>query len=120
MTNPELMDLGGPQSNLDDIRKERAQELLDQAARQIKERKLTTPRGDNAYETYQRVFDLIPDYAPAKQGLRDIAGEYLNWAQEAERKGLNSKAGRFYERALAVVPDIAEAQAGLKRLKGLY
>ncbi|WP_119461385.1 ankyrin repeat domain-containing protein [Rhodospirillaceae bacterium SYSU D60014] len=80
-------------------------DLLGQARRQIADLALTTPEGDNAYETYQEVLALAPGHDAALQGFQDIAGKYVELAQSAERKGEESLARRYYAKAAKVAPD---------------
>ena len=81
------------------------EELLDRARQQIAAFALTTPEGDNAYETYQEVLALAPGHEGALQGFQDIAGKYVELAQSAERKGDPGLARRYYAKASGVAPD---------------
>jgi serine/threonine protein kinase len=60
--------------------------LLMQAQTQLANDKLTMPKGDNAYETYQKILFVSPNNAQAKIGLLKIAKFYLNEAQRAKAK----------------------------------
>lgn len=79
--------------------------LADQARRQIAGKRLTTPPGDNAYETVQRIRHVAPMAAEAAELTATMADTYRRWATLAEREADWSEARRFYERALMVSPD---------------
>ncbi|HSK38566.1 MAG TPA: ankyrin repeat domain-containing protein [Arenibaculum sp.] len=81
--------------------------LLAQADRQIGEKLLTTPEGNNAFETYQRIINLDPGSAEAARIRERIKETYENWAETAQSRGEIDAARRFYERALIVDPDDA-------------
>lgn len=90
--------------------------LVDLAERQIADKLLTTPAGDNAFETYGRIVALIPDSPEAAAILDEIKDTYLSWAATAEERGGYEDARRFYERALSVDPDDAEVAQRLRAL----
>ncbi|HEV7371145.1 ankyrin repeat domain-containing protein [Arenibaculum sp.] len=90
--------------------------LVDLAERQIADKLLTTPAGDNAFETYGRIVALVPDSPEAAAILDEIKGTYLSWAATAEERGGYEDARRFYERALSVDPDDAEVTQRLRAL----
>lgn len=81
--------------------------LLTQADRQIGDKLLTTPAGNNAFETYQRIVSLDPGNAEAARIKERIKDTYANWAETAQSRGEFDAARRFYERALSVDPDDA-------------
>lgn len=91
------------------------QTLLERAREQINDLKLTTPAGDNAFETYQQVLALAPGHEAVSQGFRDIADKYILLAESAERQGRPDQAQRYYEKAAAVVPDHPIAVAALSQ-----
>ena len=53
-------------------------DLLDGARLNIKELKLTSPLGNNAYEKYQTVLNLDPDNPEAMNGMDRIIDEYID------------------------------------------
>lgn len=55
--------------------------LVKKAEQQLAALRLTTPAGDNAYETYQEILKAIPDHPAAKAGLIKIADQYEQLAQ---------------------------------------
>ena len=56
--------------------------LLSKASKQFRSDKLTSPPGNNAYDSYQQVLSLEPDNKVALKGIEDIASEYLEQAEE--------------------------------------
>ncbi|ALG69845.1 hypothetical protein VY88_11035 [Azospirillum thiophilum] len=84
---------------------QRVRAMVDQARRQIAGKRLTTPPGDNAYETIQRLRQVAPAAPEAAELLTTMEDTYRRWAMMAERDGDWSEARRFYERAQMVSPD---------------
>ncbi|MBK1840939.1 ankyrin repeat domain-containing protein [Azospirillum sp. YIM B02556] len=84
---------------------QRVRAMVDQARRQIAGKRLTTPPGDNAYETVQRIRQIAPATPEAAELLTTMADTYRRWALLAERDGDWSETKRFYERAQMIAPD---------------
>jgi hypothetical protein len=80
-------------------------ELLARARQQIEAFALTTPAGDNAFETLQRVLAAMPEQPDALQGIHDIASKYAVLAAQANRRGDYGLAKRYLDKGLGVVPD---------------
>ncbi|PGH55145.1 hypothetical protein CRT60_32535 [Azospirillum palustre] len=90
---------------------QRVRTMVDQARRQIAGKRLTTPPGDNAYETVQRIRQIAPSSPEAAELLTTMTDTYRRWAMLAERDGDWSETKRFYERAQMISPespDLAE------------
>jgi len=90
---------------------QRLRTMVDQARRQIAGKRLTTPPGDNAYETVQRIRQIAPSSPEAAELLTTMTDTYRRWAMLAERDGDWSETKRFYERAQMISPespDLAE------------
>ncbi|MBP2302322.1 ankyrin repeat domain-containing protein [Azospirillum picis] len=83
---------------------QRVRVLVDQARRQLAGKKLTTPPGDNAYETVLRLRQLAPSAPETSELLTAMEETYRRWAMQAERDGDWAEARRFYERAQVVAP----------------
>lgn len=98
----------------DQGQQQRVRSLIDQAKRQISGKRLTTPPGDNAFETLQRLRQVAPDAPETAEIQGAIEQTYRRWAAAAERDGDFNEARRFYERALTVSPDSADLQERLK------
>ncbi|HYG84766.1 MAG TPA: ankyrin repeat domain-containing protein [Azospirillum sp.] len=93
---------------------QRVRVLSEQARRQIATKRLTTPTGDNAYETVQRIRELTPDSPEIPELLSGIVDTYRRWAAQAEADGDPTEAKRYYERALMVSPDDPALRAQIR------
>ena len=91
--------------------------LLARARRQIEAFALTTPAGDNALETLQRVLVAMPGQPDALQGIHDIASRYAVLATQAERRGEHGLAKRYVDKGLRLVPDHPDLLALQHRLR---
>ena len=94
-------------------------ELADQLAlahRQMDAFALTTPPGDNALETLQRILAVMPAQPDAVQGIRDIAGKYAFLAAQAEQRGDTGLAMRHMQRGLKLAPDHPDLLALQRKL----
>lgn len=100
-----------PTTDADPGRQQRLRALVEQARRQMAGKRLTTPPGDNAYETVQQLRQIAPDTPEARELLAAMEETYRRWAALAERDGNAADARRFYERALIVSPDSADLRA---------
>lgn len=90
---------------------QRVRSMVDQARRQIAGKRLTTPPGDNAFETVQRIRQIAPSAPEVAELLTTMEDTYRRWAMLAERDGDWSETKRFYERAQMISPaspDLAE------------
>ena len=63
------------------IQQQNIEILVKKAEQQLATLRLTTPVGDNAYETYQQILKLAPEHPVAKAGLVKIADQYEQLAQ---------------------------------------
>jgi len=93
---------------------QRSRALIEQARRQITGKRLTTPLGDNAYETVQRLRQIAPAAPEAAELTATMADTYRRWAMLAERDADWNEARRFYERALMVSPDSPDLPERIK------
>ena len=91
---------------------------MESGRRQINAKRLTTPAGDNAAETVQRIRAIDPRSADADALVAEIKDTYRRWAVLAERDRNMSDAQRFYERALSVDPNDRELQEALRGAGG--
>jgi tetratricopeptide (TPR) repeat protein len=104
------------QHELEAKRLQQINKLLKKAALQVSALRLTTPPGDNAYETYQKIFSMAPDNFKAQAGLGKIADKYEQLARNA--RNLTPKKLAFIERGLKVLPTHAGLIALSQILKG--
>ena len=94
-----------PQSTNDPETNKTTTELLARANDYFSANQLTTPSKNNAYETYLDVLNIAPDNQTAKDGISNIANQYLNLAlQELENKNLELSK-QYLEQGLKVAPE---------------
>jgi hypothetical protein len=86
------------------------------AHRQMDAFALTTPPGDNALETLQRILAVMPGQPDAVRGIRDIAGKYAFLATQAEQRGDSGLAMRHVQRGLKLAPDHPDLLALQRKL----
>jgi len=110
----------GASATLSDDREPLLSRLLATAQTQYQNLKLTTPRGDNAFETYQSVLRVDPRNADARAGLEAITRRYMAWAQRAWRQGSYRDSLDRIERGLSVDPDHSGLLALRKRVRGRW
>ncbi len=96
---------------------QRVDGLVELAHRQIRTRRLTTPLGDNAYETVRRIRALAPASPEIPALLTAITDIYRRWATQAEADGDVDEARRYYERALMVNPDDPALRAQIRAIE---
>ncbi|EDN69507.1 conserved hypothetical protein [Beggiatoa sp. PS] len=77
-------------------------EWLKKAELQLVALRLTTPKGDNAYETYQKIFALDPNHPKAQAGLIKIADQYEQLARIKRNNWQKNLA--LIEKGLTVLP----------------
>lgn len=94
--------------------------LLNEAQELIAADKLTTPAGGNAYDTYQKVLSLDPESQEAIDGLRGIAGQFVERAR-AEAAELEFTPARASLAAAAQIfpghPEIELMQSEIAQLE---
>ena len=78
---------------------------LKQAQGHLDAYRLTSPKGNNALELYQRVLSINPDNQDAQNGVNRIADQYMELAVKAMNEGRVSKARTYVKRGLEVVKD---------------
>lgn len=91
-------------------------DLLTRARHQIEASALTSPPGNNAFETLQRVLAAIPSQPDALQGIKDIASKYAILAAQADKRGERGLAKRYLGKGLRLAPDHPDLLAVEKRL----
>lgn len=69
-------------------------ELLSEASQAIKEKRLLSPQGNNAFEFYLKVLDRQPDNQVAKEALREIFPFATSAAEQVINDGDFSEANR--------------------------
>jgi uncharacterized membrane protein YgcG len=79
--------------------------LLAHAESQVANLALTTPEGDNAYETYRLILSLQPNNEAALAGIEQIGVEYAGLAEQAAAKGDFLKARHYAAKAADLAPE---------------
>ena len=90
--------------------------LLVLAQYQFENKKLTTPAGDNAFETYQKILAKYPNNEEAIRGIKKVNEKYSNWATYYHKKNEFKRAKYFYKKALDVDPNDNLAKAKLQNI----
>ncbi|MGH8487431.1 MAG: protein kinase domain-containing protein [Gammaproteobacteria bacterium] len=91
--------------------------LLDRAERQMATKRLTTPVGDAALESYEQVLKLVPGHEGALEGIARIKDEYKLWAGDDKRRGSWKRAEASLKKALAIDPEDAVLAVALHELR---
>ena len=78
---------------------------LKQARVYYKKKQLTTPENKSAFFMYGKVLALDANNAEAKQGLKNIADQYYQFASRRYDKKQFGKAKTYIKKGLSVLPD---------------
>jgi len=108
----------GREAAVPSAKTQRVAALLAEAERQMATKRLTTPVGDAAFETYQRVLNLIPGNEEALKGIARIKDTYKLWAETDKRRGAWKRVEARLEKALAIDPEDAMLLVAVRELKG--
>jgi serine/threonine-protein kinase PpkA len=91
--------------------------LLGQARIALNDDKLTTPKGQSAYDKYKAVLVLDPNHARALDGIQRVGTRYLQLANSAIEQGELEKADEYLARAEMVSPghpDLSSARTNAR------
>jgi tetratricopeptide (TPR) repeat protein len=91
-------------------------QLLNQAEQQHAKKQLTTPDGDNAWQTYQDILNLDSGNNQALLGINKITKTYVLWAREEIKRDNLQHAEFLFSKALKVNPNDNEAFSGFAQL----
>jgi tetratricopeptide (TPR) repeat protein len=91
------------QKELERIR--RLARLFQQADRQIKEYKLTTPPGNNAIETLRQVLSIDPDELQFNRRMNEVVNAYCGLGEKEARKRQFEKAVKRYQQGKAIAQE---------------
>ena len=78
--------------------------LLVKAEGAVKALRLSTPKGNNAVEFYQRALALIPGSAAALDGLEGVAERYVALGEREAKRKRCRRSLNFIKRAVELVP----------------
>ncbi len=79
--------------------------LLATAAKQMNKKDYTTPKNDNATDTYQKILEISPESIEAKNGIKKIVEKYYQLANTNKRVGQYTSSMSWIKRGLYVDPD---------------
>lgn len=84
--------------------RETVSQQLELAQRQMAHLRLTTPAGDNAYETYRQILSVHPNNEHAMEGIKQIGAGYRELASRAAAKGDLQKSEHYAKLAAKLAP----------------
>ena len=87
--------------------RETVSQQLELARRQMTHLRLTTPAGDNAYETYRQILSVHPNNEHAMEGIKQIGAGYRELASRAAAKGDLQKSEHYAKLASKLAPEHA-------------
>ncbi|MBT8112174.1 MAG: hypothetical protein KJO47_00705, partial [Gammaproteobacteria bacterium] len=90
--------------------------LLVLAEYQFEKKQLSTPSGDNALETYQKILAKYPSNKAAVNGVKKVHDKYINWATYYLKHNDTKRAKDFYNKALRIDPNNSVAIANLQNI----
>jgi serine/threonine protein kinase len=90
--------------------------LLEQAAADIDQMRLSTPPGDNALEKYRQVLAVDEQNQQARNGVRRIVETYVQLGRQAAQRKDYDRASFFIDQALAIAPDSKPLRKARRRL----
>ena len=107
-----------PVSKESDMSAEEAEvaRLLAAAEADLKARRLTSPVGNNAWENYQRVMELIPAHPDAVRGMERVIDSYMELFGAAVEQEEFDKAGGYLTKIRELHPDSPVLETGEGRL----
>ena len=103
----ELMDKQDKQQATQKVHDEKAllvQNLIEQADRQFALKRLTSPKGDNVFETFQQIQSISPRHPAAKKGFNRIANQYLLLAKKKVSQRSLKTSLAMVRKGLTIVP----------------
>lgn len=95
----------------------RVAELMAEATAHEQARRFTRPPGDNAYASYLRVLQLVPNHPGARAGLAGISERYALWGRNAESRGQWEQAVKYYRLSRAINPERTGLDAVIRQLE---
>lgn len=90
--------------------------LLALADQQFDKKQMTTPQGDNALETYQKILSKYPENKSAITGIEKLHNTYVGWANHYLRRKDIQRAKSFYNKALSIDPSDTLSKQNLEKI----
>ena len=91
--------------------------LLVAAETDLKARRLTSPVGNNAWDNYQRVLELVPAHPDAVKGMERVIESYMELFGTAVGQEDFDKADGYLAKIRELHPDSPVLEAGVQRLE---
>ena len=91
--------------------------LLAAAEADLKARRLTSPAGNNAWDNYMRVLELVPAYHDAVRGMERVIDSYMELFGTAVEQEDFEKAADYLAKIGELHPDSPVLEEGEQRLK---
>ena len=91
--------------------------LLAVAGADLKARRLTSPAGNNAWDNYQRVLELVPAHPEAVRGMERVIESYMELFGAAVEKEEFDQADSYLGRIRNLHPDSPALMTGKKQLE---
>ena len=91
--------------------------LLAAAEADLKARRLTSPVGNNAWDNYQRVLELVPAHPDAVRGMERVIDSYMEFFGSAVEQEAFDKASGYLTRIRDLHPDSPVLEEGEQRLE---
>ena len=116
---PERTEAGQPASREPALSPEEAvvSRLLAAAEADLEARRLTSPSGNNAWENYQRVLELVPAHPEAVRGMERVIESYMQlFGAEVEKEAFD-KAEGYLTKIGELHPDSPVLEEGQQRLQ---
>ena len=116
---PEKAEAEQPASKESALSSEEAEvtRFLAAAEADLKARRLTSPAGNNAWENYQRVLELVPAHPEAVRGMERVIDSYMQlFEAEVEKEGFEKAAG-YLTKISELHPDSPVLEDGEQRLQ---
>ena len=85
-------------------RRKTLENLLTRAEENLTALRLTSPKDDNAYESFQAALAIDPGNQTAERGIRRIVEEYVRLSERASASASFDKAKRYLDKAERISP----------------
>ena len=93
--------------------------LLSQAKSDLSQQRLMKPKGNNAYEKYQKILQLAPNNPDAQNGVNKVALAYISLSEKYIQKKNIEQAGKHLQQAISIAPNLLAITPTLNKLSHL-
>jgi tetratricopeptide (TPR) repeat protein len=104
ITYRQLLKLSPNPATGETIRERLLAALKERAEEQIKRKRYTTPKDNNAFDSYRLMLRIMPKNAAAQAGLKVLADKYAWLTKRELDRGRNKRALEFVKRGLDIQP----------------